>query len=234
VTILAFVPARGGSQGIPRKNLALLAGRPLITYTLDTVRQLSDLVLPFVSTDDDQVAAVCAAEGFPTDYRRSASLATDTSSIVDAVLEAREWLAATTRTTISGILILQPTSPLRNTTELRAAIDRFSSEQIASLVSVVPMREHPYECVEAADTSSWTYVVKPPADNLQRQAYKRKFYFIDGSFYLATPQFLDQHGSVLVEDETQLFISGQRMAVDINEPEDLRLADCVLRAIREV
>jgi len=132
VTILAFVPARGGSQGIPRKNLALLAGRPLITYTLDTVRQLSDLVLPFVSTDDDQVAAVCAAEGFPTDYRRSASLATDTSSIVDAVLEAREWLAATTRTTISGILILQPTSPLRNTTELRAAIDRFSSEQIAA------------------------------------------------------------------------------------------------------
>ncbi len=234
MTILAFVPARGGSKGIPRKNLVPLAGRPLITYTLDTIRELSDLVLPFVSTDDDEIATVCAEEGFVTDYRRSASISTDNASIVDAVFEALEWLATTTTVDITGILVLQPTTPLRSTAELRTAIEWFISAQVASAVSVVPMREHPYECIEVIDETAWKYLVKPPVKNLQRQAYAKYFYFIDGSFYLATPMFLKQHKTFLVENETQLFVSEQKTAVDIDDHDDLRLAESVLHVNRDI
>ncbi len=228
MTILAFVPARGGSKGIPRKNLAPLSGRPLITYTLDTIRELSDLVLPLVSTDDDEIAAVCAEEGFATHYRRSASISTDNASIVDAVFEALEWLATTTTVDITGILVLQPTTPFRSTAELRTAIEWFTSKQVTSVVSVVPMREHPYECVEVIDKTAWKYLVEPPVKNLQRQAYAKHFYFIDGSFYLVTPMFLKQHKTFLVENETQLFVSEQKMAVDIDDQQDLRLAESLL------
>ena len=68
--ILALVPARGGSRGIPKKNLAMLCGKPLISYTLEICKKIEELGATLVSTNDEEIAKFCSAQGFHTDYRR--------------------------------------------------------------------------------------------------------------------------------------------------------------------
>ena len=84
--ILAFVPARGGSKGITRKNLAKLNGKPLISHTLEICKKIEVLGATLVSTDDEEISRYCSAQGFHTDYRRPPYLATDEAPMIDAVL----------------------------------------------------------------------------------------------------------------------------------------------------
>ena len=232
--ILAVIPARGGSKGIPRKNLVEVAGKPLIQYSLDIVKELGDLVLPFVSTDDEEISSYCSTQGFDMSYRRPASLALDSSASIDAVFDALSWYQLNKNTTIDAVLLLQPTNPLRFVEELRIAIQGFEDqrERIASLVSVTPMREHPYECLERRE-NNWGYLKNAPDNAHGRQQYKSDFYFIDGTFYLATIQFLNLYKKFVIEGLTELFYLDRVWPIDIDDPDDLVIASAFLDKINK-
>ena len=228
--ILALVPARGGSKGIPKKNLAMLCGKPLISYTLGICKKIEVLGATLVSTNDEEIAKFCSAQGFHTDYRRPAHLATDEAPMIDAVLHAVNWYETKHSCIVDHVLLLQPTSPLRRIQDITSALKQYRENNLDSLVGVTPMWEHPFECIEAPeDGSEWSYLKKPSKLATRRQDYQGRFGFIDGSIYIASVDFIKQNLNFVVEGKTFLFFIDQRYSIDIDEPDDLKMAEIILK-----
>ena len=220
--ILVIVPARGGSKGIPRKNLHPFRGQPLIQYTLDAVAALPEFTSVLVSTEDDEIHAFCASHGFDTAYRRPTDLSGDATPIVDVLLHGYEWMRATAGRDFRYIMLLQPTSPLRRSDHIRGFTEQLLADEPASLVCVSPMTEHPMECLTVREPGMpWEYLVDPPAGAYGRQAYRGEYYFINGALYAAEPDFLRREGTFLAPGVTDLFVIPPEFALDIDNPEDL-------------
>lgn len=227
MNILAFIPARGGSKGIPGKNLYPIAGNPLLFYTIDLAKKLDKNVIPFLSTDDSDIKAYGRSLGLNDDYLRPKELASDSSATIDAVMHALEWFQKSNEVQIDSVLLLQPTSPIRILSEVQSAILRFKEKKMESLVSVTLMREHPFECIKAGE-DSWSFLEKPSGKVTGRQGYTGNYYFLDGSFYLASVDFLKNNNAFVVEGKTKLFESELRYSIDIDELEDMRIAESIL------
>lgn len=225
---LGFIPARGGSKGILKKNLVDLLGKPLIQYSLDIVKSLShSSVIPFISTDDAEISVYCRSQGFDMSYRRPAHISGDDSAVIDAVFDALDWCHYNVSEEIDSVLLLQPTNPLRSFKEAESAISRFRENDLDSLVSVTHMKEHPFDCIETYD-SSWEYLKKPKSKVTNRQQHTKNFFFIDGTFYIVKIGFLQKYQSFVVEGKTDLFVLNRNWPIDIDELEDLRVAEVVM------
>src|ERR1043165_1867701 len=109
--LLAFIPARGGSKGIPRKNLAPLGGKPLVAHSIETAGQSASVDAILLSTDDDEIAAVGIRCGLDMRYRRPADLAADATSMIDALEHGLRWFERDRGTLPDEVMLLQPTSP---------------------------------------------------------------------------------------------------------------------------
>jgi CMP-N,N'-diacetyllegionaminic acid synthase len=230
--ILVYVPARGGSKGIPYKNIKPILGKPLLNYTLDIVRELEQQypneIYPFFSTDDEEISNVAAQNGFSTEYRRPEYLSGDTSTIVDGVLDALDWLKKEKNIHPQKILLLQPTSPLRTLEQVKLLLEIFNRKHAKSMFSVIPMRQHPYECI-CIDKEEWNYLASPTKEAQQRQSYQNTFYFIDGSYYLVTIDFFLTHRTFIDKGHSIPFIIEDKFLIDIDEPEDMVIAESILR-----
>lgn len=228
--IAAIVPARGGSKGVPRKNLRPLDGRPLISYTLDTLRELApEGIIPLISTDDEEISRYCAAQGFNSGYRRPLSLGADDSSIIDVVLDAVQWHEASTKVRIDAVLLLQPTSPLRQITELHAILEAFRSKPERSIASVVTMREHPFDCVNLRPDGTWEFLAVGKPDVPNRQGYSSQYYFIDGSIYIAPIRQIRDGRKFVIPGCTTLFPLKMKWPIDIDYVEDFQMAEAFVR-----
>lgn len=230
--MMIFIPARGGSKGIPGKNLVPLAGTPLIGHTLRLVKQALAGSPVLISTDCKKISVYCKKMGFESEYRRPRSLAGDRAPLMGAVWHGLRWMEDRRRCTFTDILVLQPTSPLREPMEIKRALKMYQRGGLTSLVSVVPMREHPYECLEKTPKRGWKFLRKPAHRLSRRQEYKKNYFFIDGSFYMASKKFLQKHGRFVVEGKSFPWVRERRWEVDIDEPEDLTVAEALIRKRR--
>lgn len=225
---LIFVPARGGSKGIPGKNLHPLCGKPLISHTLEVIAELGLINQSFISTDDEKICDHCIGFGFEMSYRRPAALATDESPVMDSIFDLLNWLTKKNKNP-DTVMMLQPTSPLRTAAQVRDALSIFEQTHMRALASVCPVLQHPYECVEANTAGGWEYLREPGQKLTRRQDYEDSFYFIDGSIYIATVDFLREYETFTVPGRTELYITSQRNMPDIDEPEDLVIAEALLK-----
>jgi len=158
MNILGFVPARGGSVGIKKKNLVRLNGKPLIKFTLETLKKLGKDVYPFISTNDLKIKKYCDSNGFKNNYLRPEKLSKSASNVVDAVLHGVMWLKKNKGIEFDAILLLQPTSPLRYLEEIKTAIRLFKKKKLISMASVSPIKEHPYETIEIIKNKKWNFL----------------------------------------------------------------------------
>ena len=226
-SILAFIPARGGSKGIPRKNLVALKGKPMIQYTVEAAqssRQIKDI---FLSSDDPEIIKTCKSLGLDVPYRRPAELATDETPMMDTIIHGLEWWRDHHGGLPEIVMILQPTCPLRTSDDIDGAIEMMVSNEHSSLVSVHSISEHPFECVERKK-EGWQYLRKPEQQATRRQDYSSEFYFINGAIYLVKTDFLLLKKTLIVEDETALYSISPRNGLDIDGPLDLERAECYL------
>lgn len=122
--VLAIITARGGSKGVPRKNIKDLAGKPLIAYTIEAVKASQYLTRCIVSTDDQEIADVSRRFGADIPFVRPAELAQDDSTSVDVVRHAVQWLRDNKGENYDYVMILQPTSPLRTADDIDACIKK--------------------------------------------------------------------------------------------------------------
>jgi len=220
---LIFIPARSGSKGVKNKNLKLLKGKPLITYTLNTAIKINKLVKSdiFLSTDSKKIYNYCKNKIKISNYIRPKNLAKDKSIILDSIIHAVNYLKRINKN-YDAIILLQPTSPARSIRELYLALKLFEKKKLESLVSVCKTREHPNEIVEQKKRSL-KFLLKRKNKNIQRQQYK-KFFFIDGDFYIANINFLKKYKSFFSEKKTWPFITKKTWPVDINYSDDFKVA----------
>jgi CMP-N,N'-diacetyllegionaminic acid synthase len=220
---LIFIPARSGSKGVKNKNLKLLKKKPLIFYTLKIAKQISKKIKSdiFISTDSKKILKYCKNEIKIGNYLRPKNLSNDSSTILDTISHSLEYLKKMKKN-YDSIIVLQPTSPARKFKELYSAIKVYERKKLVSLVSVCPTREHPNEIIRLRK-NNFKYLLKP--NNFkQRQQYK-KYFFIDGDFYITNLNFLKKSKTLLSEKKTWPFITKKTWPIDIDYLEDFKVAE---------
>jgi N-acylneuraminate cytidylyltransferase len=140
--VLGVIPARGGSKGLPRKNVLPLAGRPLIAWTIACAKAATSLTRIIVSTDDAEIAAVSRAARADVPFMRPAELATDTATSMDMLRHALGAVESAGDAPYDAVCLLQPTSPFRHPTDIDGAIALIQAAGSSSVISVSPL-EHP-------------------------------------------------------------------------------------------
>lgn len=225
MNILAVIPARGGSKGIQKKNLQKVCGESLIAHALNCVSKSKHVMDVVVSTDSPEILDHARSIGYTGDYLRPRELAQDKSVMVDAVLDVLSWAVRNYNKDYEMVVLLQPTSPLRLSSDLDASLDAFiAAIDATSLVSVNVMHEHPVECV-AVSPDGWDYLVAPELSSAGRQSYNQKYFFINGAIYICDCKFLRQSKSLIDHTNSILYEMPRSRSVDIDTEEDLNLAD---------
>ena len=225
--LLAVIPARGGSKGILRKNLALLNGKPLIQYTIEAALQSRFVDQILLSTDDDEIANVGQRLGLDVSYRRPAELAGDGTSMIDSIEHGLHWIEKKSGAMPNDLLLLQPTSPLRTVQDIDGAVTLFRKSDSRSVVSVHPMGEHPCECIVGSATN-WHYLVPPPEGAVRRQDYENNFFFINGAIYLINTQTLLSRRRFFYPGESAMYVMQRDRGLDIDTALDLSIAEAVI------
>ena len=186
--------ARGGSKGIPGKNIKLIAGHPLIAYTLNVARAFAvqhhaDITL---STDDDDIKAVAAGLGLTTSYSRPAFLATDSAGKIDTIKDVIIYEEGHKGKQYDYILDLDLTSPLRTLDDLNEAFVKFKDQNALTLFSVNPAARNPYfNMVEAKSDGFYSLVKTNPDGSVLTRQSAPKVYDLNASFYWYRRSFFD-------------------------------------------
>lgn len=227
IKYLALIPARGGQQSIPNKNLYTLNGRPLIDYTIEAANQIFlDVV---VSSEDLGIIAHCKKLGISFPYTRSKELSQPDSHRNDLVLELLEFYEQQ-NTTIENIVFLQPTSPLRNANHIKKALELFELSPIHSLVSVSKPIDNPFECIHInGSTRSTVYDFQAIAN---RQSYSGEWYFDNGAIYIFNVEYFKQHRCFYNLADVLLFEMDKKFSIDINDEQDFFIAESILRNLK--
>ncbi len=225
--IVGLILARGGSKGIPKKNIVETAGKPLIAWTIEAACNSGVLDRVLVSTDDEQIAAVAREWGAEVPFLRPAELARDESPSVPAMIHAVDWLESHGGRAVDYVMLLQPTSPLRIPKDIIGAVEIMKKENAESVVSVCPARSHPYWTKRITEKGFLAEFADWPEKCHQRQSLPPA-YALNGAIYLVSRDILYNRG-VLTTENTRPYIMPIERSLDIDTPWDLRMADLILR-----
>jgi N-acylneuraminate cytidylyltransferase len=221
----AFVFARGGSKGLPGKNIRLLAGKPLINYSIETAKECPSIDKVFVSTDDIAIAEIARQAGAII-IERSAELASDDSPEWLSWRHAIEWVNAKYGA-FDGFVSLPATSPLRSVEDIEAAIQQRQYAQADICISITPASRSPYfNMVKQVGDGVVELVNKPKMDVTRRQDAPEVF-DITTVVYVATTQFVLQKYGLFSGEVTSVTVPKGR-AVDIDDIYDFKLAEAIL------
>jgi CMP-N,N'-diacetyllegionaminic acid synthase len=216
--VIALIPARGGSKGLTRKNLAMLAGKPLIAHTIYAARSAALVDETWVSSDDGEILAVAARHGALTLTRPSA-LADDDASAIDVVQHFIASLPEGLRRSDALILYLQPTSPLRNATHIDAALRAMSSAGAETMLSVVEADKPPQKAFRLNEDGRLISLFDERLSNSRRQDLPRS-YFPNGAIY-AFPISAFELRRGFPSNGSLPFIMSADHSIDIDNADDL-------------
>ena len=233
--ILGLVTARGGSKRVPRKNIKEFLGKPLLTWTIETGKQANVFDRFVLTTEDEEIAAVGKQSGIEVPFRRPAEYAQDTSKSFDAVKHAYEWLRDNDGFTADLIILLEPTSPARQPFHIQEVAKLMEREEIDSLMGVteLPAHYHPEKIVsmEPAGTIVRYHEHRLIRDSERRNQDFSKLYFTNSEIYAFKPaNFYGEHPS-LWGDKVYGYVMDEKYAIDIDTPEDWKLAELKMRAL---
>ena len=228
--ILGLVTARGGSKRLPGKNIRMLGGRPLIAWTLTAAKESGVLASILISTDDQDIAKAAMEWGGYVPWLRPAELATDTASSIDVVLHALDWFESV-HGSVDGMMLLQPTSPFRTVETICRAVELFTANGQRPVVGVSPACIHPAWCFRIEHNAmipvlSWD-AIKYRSQDLPPA------YTLNGTIYVATPDFLRQQHTFLTAETCPMIIDNPVEVLDIDTDWDWRLAEVIINQIEK-
>jgi CMP-N-acetylneuraminic acid synthetase len=231
--VMALIPARGGSKGIPRKNIRLLAGKPLIAWTIATALECKSIERVIVSTDDPEIAAIAEHYGAEVPFLRPAALATDAAPTQGTIEHVLQWLVDHEAYRPDYLLILQPTSPLRTSQDIHAAIEIAAALDADTLVSVSELtHSHPAYALTLDDAGLLRTFTGMDLRECERKYPRRQdlppAYLRNGAIYLARPS-LPLDGGSIYGPETYGYLMPAERSLDIDDLPDFELADRILR-----
>jgi CMP-N,N'-diacetyllegionaminic acid synthase len=219
--VLAIIPARGGSKGIPGKNLRPLAGKPLLVHTIEHALAAAQVSRVVVSTDDAEIADVARRAGAEV-VDRPAEIAGDDAPSEAALRHVLDVLAARERYAPDLVVFLQCTAPIRRPGDVDGAIRKLVESGADSLLSVVPAH-----CFLWRETDGRAVAVNYDPERRPRRQDRAPEYRENGSIYVFAPRVLRERHNRL-GGEIVLYEMDARSAVDIDDPEDLALCEHLL------
>lgn len=222
--VLAIIPARGGSKGIPKKNIIKVDGKPLIQYTIDAAKGSKYIDEIHVSTDDCEIANVVNALGIQVPRLRPSELAQDESKTIDVMLDVFHFYKIQ-ENYFDVVVLLQPTQPLRKAYHIDEALEVYIKHDEESVVSVSLVEEHPI-LMREIDENSRLKPLLNESSTVRRQDFK-PYYIVNGAIYVNKVSELTV--STSLNDNIQSYIMNRRYHVDIDTYEDLKIFELLLK-----
>jgi CMP-N-acetylneuraminic acid synthetase len=226
VNIVGMIPARAGSKRLPRKNIKLLGGKPLITWTIEAALKVgfSHVV---VSTDDYEIAKIAKCNGAEVPFMRSPELSTDEANIVSAVNEVISFFENKGER-VDAVMLLQPTSPFRTSKLMDDAISLYKLGNKESVVSVSPAISHPYWCKKIEGGYLRPFVSDGERYMEVRSQDLPPVYELNGAIYLSAVDNLRKQRSFYSKHTHALIIDSKEECLDIDVPFDWLIAEAIV------
>jgi len=221
MSLIALIPARGGSKGIPRKNIREFCGKPLIAWSIEAALRVAGVDRVIVSTDDQEIADISLTYGAEVPFVRPDEIATDETPGIEPVLHAISTLPH-----FDWILVLQPTSPLRTSKDIEGIVNFAKLKNFNSAVSVVEASNHPH-WTYLRDNSGTLLSMTSGAPATRRQELPPAF-TLNGALYLARSDWLLEKRT-FVSKETFGYVMPQERSVDIDSGLDWKWAEFLMR-----
>jgi CMP-N,N'-diacetyllegionaminic acid synthase len=218
-TFLAVIPARGGSKGIPRKNIVTVNKKPLIQYTIDEAKGSKYLDKIIVSTDDKEIAQIAKKCGAEVPFLRPKYLASDEAKTIEALIHVIVKLRSR-GSEYDYLILLQPTQPLRKSWHIDEAIEKVVEEAVDSLVSVTKVKEHPI-LMRSIDGNGKVKNLLDLNSTIRRQDHPN-YYKVNGAIYINR---IDENLSkdTSLNDNKLAYIMDREFDLDLDDPIDLEL-----------
>jgi CMP-N-acetylneuraminic acid synthetase len=228
--ILGIIPARGGSKGVPRKNIKSLAGKPLIQYTSDIAIESTLIDTLMLSSDDDEIIEVAKSIGIDVPFKRPASLALDTTPTLPVIINVLEYYKNRGQE-FDAVCLLQATSPFRTLEFLNNAIKTFIKKDTDSLFSVqqVPHEYNPHWVFEVNENDTLEIATGENEIITRRQSLP-KAYHRDGSIYITKTSVISDQNS-LYGKSISYIESPKEWYVNIDTLDDWKKAEVIISKI---
>lgn len=226
---LIVIPARGGSKGVPRKNIKVLDDKPLIQYTIDAAKGVFDDEFICVSTDDTEIKSVVEQLGLKVPFLRPNELASDTAGTYEVLLHAIEFYEKAGYYP-DTLVLLQATSPFRTSHHIEEALKQYDTT-CEMLVSVKETKSNPYYVLREENQEGW--LVKCKEGNFIRRQDCPKVYELNGAIYIIDVATLK---SKTLQNFTKIkkFIMDEKSSHDIDNPIDWLVAEALIQNNKEI
>ena len=223
--ILVIIPARGGSKGIPHKNIKPLNGKPLIHYTIDEAREIVDDEDICVSTDDSEIIKCVEDYGLKVPFIRPEELATDTAGTYEVLLHALSFYEKQGRH-YDAVLLLQNTSPFRKAEQIKEALKLYN-DAVDMVVSVKECAANPYYCVFEENEEGYLHVCKGDGNIFRRQDAP-KVYEYNGAIYIMNAEKLKTTHMHKMQKRVK-YVMDEMSSFDLDTMTDWNIAESIIK-----
>lgn len=223
--ILAVIPARGGSKGIAGKNIKLLGGKPLISYTIIYAKSLFSDTDICLSTDSEEIIGMASKEGLEVPFVRPASLADDAAGSYEVIVHALDFYDQK-GISYDAVALFQPTSPFRLKSHFKEALNEFDPE-IDLVVSVTKTKSNPYYLLMEENKNG--FLEKSKKGNFTRRQEIPEVYEINGSIYICNVESLRKYASFNDFSRIRKYVMDDIYSVDIDTMIDWNYAEFLIQ-----
>ena len=223
--MLAIIPARGGSKGLPGKNIKDLCGKPLIAYTIEAALKSKKITQVVLSTDDEEIAEACKKYGIEIPFLRPKELAGDDSLIVDTYIYTVDRINKEQNKNYDSVVALLPTCPLRTAKDIDEAIELYENKQADSIISFYEA-PHPVQWYKTVDENGVLRSILPEGDRLANRQEEQKSYLPNGAIYVFSMDLL--RDKKYYSDKTYPYIMPANRSIDIDSAFDFEMAEFLL------
>jgi len=223
-SVLAIIPARGGSKGIPRKNIRMLAGKPLIAWTIDEAKKSKYIDRLILSSEDEEIIKVAKDWGCEVPFIRPVELAQDDTPGIEPVLHALDTL----NEKYDYVMLLQVTSPLRQVNDIDGCVEMCIDSNASSCVSVTEVNQHPYLMYTVNHEGTLSTLVDQK-EKISRRQDLPAVYILNGAVYIAESTWI-RHSRSFLRPNTKAYVMSQDRSQDIDDFIDLQIAESILKA----
>jgi len=228
IRTIAIIPARGGSKGIPRKNIKRFNGKPLIALSIEYARSAGSVDGVYVSTEDAEIARISqqfGAEVIP----RPRELAGDSATTESAVAQGLDWLSREKNIAPETIVLLQPTSPLRPVGSLESALEKFRTGGFDSLLSISPTHRFFWRTTGEIAEAEYDFINRPRRQDMRPEDIR---YVENGSVYIFTTSHFNSSGNRL-GGKIGYTVFPEDYSMEIDSPLDFEILERMAQALHQ-